>query len=242
MAKNVIGMDLNIVANKIKGIEGTTVKLEIKRENEIINMTITRRTVKINSIKTEIINKDIGYIQILSFDSGSSSEFKEKLNELISKGVKSLIIDVRDNGGGIVTEATGIADLFLEKDRNIMIEIDKDENEGIIKSKVNPIIDSKINIIVLTNENTASASEIFTGALKDNNRAKIIGTKTYGKGVMQGLIPVSSGGALKITINEFFTPNREKINQKGIEPDIEIEDDLKTEEDEPLEKAIEELK
>lgn len=233
------GMDLSIVANKVKGEEGTTVELEIQREEEIINKTIERRNVEIEDIESEILESHIGYIQILSFDEGCSEKFKSILEELKGKGIKSLIIDLRDNGGGIVTEATDIADMFIQDNKNIMIEVDKDGNQIITTAEKDAIINHEIKVLVLTNENSASASEILVGALKDNNVAKIIGTKTFGKGVMQELVPVSSGGALKLTIKEFLTPNGNKINKEGIVPDVEVEDNEDTEIDEQLQKAIE---
>ena len=237
-----IGMELSLVANKVKGEEGTTVDLEIQREDEIINKTIERRTVEINNIETEVLDNNIGYIQILSFDDGCSDKARKSLNELMEKGIKSIIIDLRDNGGGVVSEATDMADLFIEKDKNIMIEIDKEGNAQTTTAEKEPIVKSDMKIVVLTNENSASASEILVGALKDNNAAKVVGTTTFGKGVMQELVPVSSGGALKLTIKEFYTPNGNKINKEGIKPDIEIEDNSETKEDEQLQKAIEELK
>ena len=236
------GMDLSIVANKVKGEEGTTVNLEILRDGETINKTIERRTVQINHIKSEVLSNNVGYIQILAFDDGSSEEFKTKLSELLDKNVDSLIIDVRDNGGGIVTEAINIAELFVPKDEIIMIQSDKTGKEEITKSKEDAIIKSNLNIVVLTNENSASASEILVGALRDNDLCKVVGIKTYGKGVMQEIVPLSSGGALKLTIEEFRTPNNNVINKKGIEPDIEIKENEDTEVDEQLQKAIEILK
>lgn len=236
------GVDLSIVANKVKGEEGTTVELEILRDGETLNKTIERRKVEINHINSEVLEDDIGYIQILAFDDGSSEEFETKSTELLAKNIKSLIIDVRDNGGGIVTEAINISELFIPKGKTIMIESDKDLNEEITKAKTESKINSDLEVIILTNENSASASEIFVGALRDNEIAKIVGTKTFGKGVMQEIVPVKSGGALKVTIEEFKTPNGNTINKKGIEPDIEIEDDEKTEIDEQLQRAIEECK
>lgn len=235
-------MDLNLVANKVKGEEGTKVTLEILRDNKTFTVDIVRRKVEINPIKSKVLENNIGYIQILSFDENSSKEFEEKLDELLQKNIKSLIIDVRDNGGGIVTEATNIADLFLEKDKTIMIEIGKDSQEEVIKTKKDAKISSNFNVIILENENSASASEILIGALKENEAAQIIGVTSFGKGVMQEIVPVSTGGALKVTIEEFRTPNGNIINKKGIDPNIEVEDDTKTEEDEQLQKAIEECK
>ncbi len=235
-------MDLSLVASKVKGEEGTTVDLEILREEETINKTVERRTVKINHINAEVLENNIGYMQIVAFDDGCSQEFETKLNELLEKNITSLIIDVRDNGGGIVTEAISISELFVPKGKTIMIELDKSSKEEVTKSEKDPIIDSNLNIVILANENSASASEIFIGALKDNNIAKVVGTTTFGKGVMQEIVPVKSGGALKLTIEEFRTPNGNVINEKGIEPDVEIEENDDTEEDEQLQKAVETLK
>ena len=236
------GMELSVVANKVKGEEETTVDLEIQREGEKINKTIVRRTVQINNIESKVLEGNIGYIEVLSFDDGCSKDFETKLQELKKQGINSLIIDLRDNGGGIVNEAIDMAELFLPKDKIIMKEISKGNKEEQTVSKKDGKIGTDINIVILANENTASASEIFIGALKDNNIAKIVGNRTYGKGVMQEIVPVSSGGALKVTIEEFYTPNGDKINKTGIVPDVEIEDDEKTEKDEQLQKAIEECK
>ena len=235
-------MELTVLSNKIKGEEGTKVDLEIKRDEETINKTIIRRTVILNEIESEVINNDIGYIKMVSFNDGSAEEFKKHLEDVLSKNVNSLIIDLRDNGGGVVTEVTDIAEFFIEKDKTIMIEKDKTNNKNEIKSETDPIVNSKIKICVLINENSASATEMLVGALKDNNIAKVIGKKSYGKGVMQEVVPVSFGGALKVTIKEFLTPNGSTINKKGIEPDIEVENKSKTNEDEQLQKAIELLK
>ncbi len=169
-------------------------------------------------------------------------EFEGKLDKLLDKGIKSLIIDVRDNGGGVVAEAVDIAELLLPKDKTVMIEVGKDGEENVTKTEMDARINSEMQVIILTNENTASASEILVGALKDNGVAKAVGTQTFGKGVMQEIVPVSTGGALKLTIQEFYTPNRTKINKQGIEPDEIIEEDKETEEDEQLQKAIELLK
>lgn len=236
------GMELSVVANKVKGEEGTTVDLEIQREEEIINKTIVRRSVEINHIESKKLEEKIGYIEILSFDDGCSKDFETKLQELKKQGIDSLIIDLRDNGGGIVDEAINMAELFVPKGKIIMKETSKNNKEEQTVAKKEEKIGTDIKIIVLANANTASASEIFIGALKDNNIAKIVGSKTYGKGVMQEIVPVSSGGALKVTIEEFYTPNGDKINKTGINPDVEIEDDENTEQDEQLQKAIEECK
>lgn len=233
-------MTIDKASNKIKGEEGTEVELEILRDEETIIKKVTRRKIEIKYIDSSVIDTNIGYIKLISFDQGSAEAFKEHLNALKEKNIKSLIIDLRDNGGGIVEEAISIAELFVPRGNIIMKSYDKDNKESVIKSSnVNP---ETMKIVVLINENSASASEIFTAAIKDNNIGKIVGKTTFGKGVMQEVIEMKSGGALKITIEEFMTPNGDKINKEGIKPDIEIDEDEYNEKDIQLEEAIKILK
>ena len=233
------------LANAIKGEEGTKVKLEVKREKEILEIEIERKRIEVSHINSEMLEDNIGYIQVLDFDGGTSEEFRENYEKLKEKGATSLIIDIRSNGGGVVDESINMLEMICEKDSILLIETDKNGKEEIIKSQENPIIN--IPIVVLVNEYSASASEIFAGALKDNNKATIIGTKTYGKGVIQTLIRLSDGSGLKMTTEEYCTPSRNKINKVGIEPNIVVElpediEELKKENDTQLKKAIEELK
>ena len=240
--------DFNTIADNIKGKEGTKVKLVIEREGEKIDFEITRQKIETNPISSKVLNNNIGYIRLPSFDSDSSKRLKEKIDDLVSKNSKALILDLRNNGGGIVDEATKIADYFLDKGNTIMTTKDSNGKEEIEKTKNKKLYD--LPIIILTNENTASASEILTAALKDNERAKVIGTKTFGKGVIQTVISLSDGSGLKITTAEYFTPNGTEINKKGILPDIEVKlpDTVKNiyavkeENDTQLNRAIEELK
>ncbi len=242
------GEQLTEASNKIKGEIGTKVKLEILRNDETIELEITREHIKINHVESKILNNNIGYIEFNSFDDGCSDEFKEKVEELKSKNITSLIIDIRNNGGGLVDEAIKIADYIVEKDVTLLITKDKTGEEEITKAEIDPIID--VPIVVLTNGSSASASEILAGALKDNGKATIVGEKTYGKGVIQQLLTLTDGSGLKITTSEYYTPNRNKINEVGITPDVEvkldeeIEDELTIEEskDNQLKKAIEILK
>ncbi len=240
--------DFNIIADNIKGEAGTKVKLVIERDGKEQEFEITREKIETNPISSKIIKENIGYVNLPSFDTDSSKKLKEKVDDLVSKGAKSLILDLRNNGGGIVEESTNIADFFLDKDKTIMTTKDNKEKEETTKSKTKKVYE--MPLIVLTNENTASASEILTAALKDNERATVIGTKTYGKGVIQTVLTLSDGSGLKITTAEYFTPNGTEINKKGIKPNIEVKlpDTVKSiyavkeEEDTQLNKAIEELK
>lgn len=215
------GDQMSEAANKIKGESGSKVKLEILRGTETLNFEIERKEIKVNHVESKKMSNTIGYLKLVTFDDGCSEEFEEKLKELQKNGITSLIIDLRNNGGGIVDEATNIADLFTNKDATLLITTDKNNKEDITKSKRDKIID--VPVVILTNKNTASASEILAGALRDNGVAKTVGTKTYGKGVIQELLTLTDGSGIKITTNEYYTPNHTKINKVGIEADEKIE-------------------
>ena len=236
--------NVNTMSNKIKGEEGTKVKLEITRDGKTQDVEVERKKIEVSHIESKMLENNIAYIQILDFDGGTAKEFKKNYEDLKSKGATSLIIDIRSNGGGVVDEAIDILEMICDKNSTLLIETDKDRNETVTKSKENPIID--VPVVVLVNGESASASEILAGALKDNGKAKIIGTKTYGKGVIQTLYQLTDGSGLKMTTAEYCTPNRNKINKLGIEPDITVElpeeiNELTEENDTQLQKAIEEL-
>ncbi len=240
--------DMDTAPAKIKGEIGTTVKLEILRGTEQIEFDLVRDNIIINPVESEMLESNIGYISFTSFDENTAESFKEKYLELESQGAKSLIVDLRNNGGGIVDQALQIADYFTDKDSVLLYEVDKDGKELIEKSKNDPIIN--MEVIILTNENTASSSEILAGALKDLGKAKTLGTTTFGKGVIQQILTMPDGSGLKVTSAKYLTPNRNEINEIGISPDIEVklpaelENQLVIEkqEDLQLQKAIEELK
>lgn len=161
------GEELNKASSALKSEEGTKAQIEILRDGEIINLEVERREVKVNCIETEVLENKIGYIEISTFDDGFYDEFKQKWEELKEKNITSLIIDLRNNGGGIVDEAVNIADMMIEKDKTILITSNKDKTEEITKAKQEKIID--IPIVILVNENTASASEILTASVRENN-------------------------------------------------------------------------
>ena len=240
--------DMNTASKNIKGEEGTKVNIELLRGTQSIKYEIIREKVKVNQVEGKVLSNNIGYIQFTSFDETTAQDFKAKYEELTKQGIQSLIIDLRNNGGGIVDQALDIADYIATKDSVLLYEVDKNNKETVRKAKTDPIIN--MPIIILTNENTASASEILVGALKDLGKAKIVGTKTFGKGVIQQILRIKDGSGLKVTVEEYQTPNRNKINKIGIEPDekIELPDtventlNIKENEDTQLQKAIEMLK
>ncbi len=230
--------DLEALSNHIKGEEGTRVTLTILRGEEKIDITVTRQSVHINYVESEMLENDIGYISIVTFDEECAKDFITEYESILSQGAKSIIIDLRSNGGGLVDEALDIADLMCEKDEITLITMDKEGKEEITKAKNDRTI--TMPVVVLTNGATASASEILVAALKENEKAIIVGDKTYGKGVIQELIYLPNGGALKVTSSEYYTPKRNKINKVGIEPDYEVSYDINEPEvDKQLEKAVE---
>ena len=208
------------MANTIKGEEGSKVTIEVLRGEQILTFEVTREKVNTNPVYSEKLENDIGYLEITSFDEGVAEDFKAKYLSLKEQGIKGLVIDLRDNGGGLVAEALKIVDYIVPKDQTALITVDKEGKEEISKTKEDAIITEPI--VLLVNSSSASASEIMAGVLKDLKCATIVGTKTYGKGVIQQLLTLSNGAGLKITVEEYYTPNKTKINKVGITPDYEI--------------------
>lgn len=215
------GDDFSTISSQLKGEEGTTVKIKILRDNETKEFEIKREKITVNPVESKILQNNIGYITFSSFDENTSEEFKTQYQELKKQGIKYLIVDLRNNGGGIVDEALKIADFATNKGDVLLYEVDKNNNEVVKKSQNAPIID--VPIIILTNKNTASASEILAGCLKDLGKAKVVGTKTFGKGIIQDVLTLEDGSGMKITAEEYLTPNKTKIHKVGIEPDEEVE-------------------
>ena len=212
----------------MKGEEDTNVKITVRRMEEDgknfkdIDMEVARRDVKVDTIDEslmEVRNKKIGYIHIKSFDDVTGEDFEDSYKKLKDAGMEGLVLDLRNNPGGSLDVCLDIADKFLDKG---VIVTTEDKNGEVITEESDEGKDD-IPMTVLVNENSASASEILSGALKDRDRAKIIGKKTFGKGIVQKLFPLDDGSGAKITISEYHTPSGAKINKVGVEPDIEVE-------------------
>lgn len=235
--ENVIGMSSEEVSNKIKGELGTKVKITVYRNEDYLDFDLERAEIKLYHVEEQMLENNIGYISLITFDENCSEEFENSYKKLKEQGAKKLIVDLRDNTGGLVEESLKIIDMFLPKDKTMLITVDSSQEKEYSKSKTDALID--IPVVVLTNEYSASASEIMVGALKDNNVAKSVGKTTFGKGVIQSVFSLKDGSALKLTISEYFTPNETKINKVGIAPDYEVELNPETEDDEQLNKAVE---
>lgn len=214
----------------IRGKEGTKVKIEVirtsedKPEGEEIPMLVERRDVTVDTVYSETLDIDgtkIGYLRLSAFDDITWDDFKDKYSKLKNEDIEGLVLDLRNNPGGSLDVCLNIADTFLDEG---VIVTTEDKNGNVITEKSDSNMDD-IPMTVLINENSASASEILAGALKDRVRAKIIGTKSFGKGIVQKLFPLENGAGAKITISEYKTPNGEKINKVGVKPDIEIAND-----------------
>lgn len=243
--EDITGEDLNNIVTKIKGEEGTEVTVTMLREEEEIDFTMERRTVEVPTISHEMLADQVGYIKITEFDKVTADQFHDALEELKNQGMKALVIDLRNNGGGNVDTVCSIADELLPEGPIVYTEYKGKEREA----ERSDAACLELPMSVLVNERSASASEILAGALQDYGVAKIVGTQSFGKGIVQSVIDLKDGTALKITTAKYYTPNGNDIHEIGITPDVEIDlpEDVKNqveisyEEDVQLQKAIEVL-
>lgn len=212
--------ELSALVQEIRGEEGTTVHLQVYRasNNKTFEIDVERKNVELPSITSKMLDGGIGYIQISEFQSKTDEQFKSALADLKKQGMKSLIVDVRSNPGGLINAASNILDQILPEGTVVYTE-DKYGKREDYTSDSNGL---DCPIAVLVNENSASASEIFAGAIKDYNYGTLIGTKTFGKGIVQTVFPLEDGDAVKITTAKYYTPKGNYIHGVGIEPDIEL--------------------
>ncbi len=242
--KSTKGITVEAAAEKIRGPEGTNVSLLIKRKGEANKLyTVTRANIELKSVSTKApkigkVDDNLGYIRLSSFISrNAATEFQKALNDMRTKD--GIIIDLRSNPGGLLTNAVYIADMLLNE-KTIVSTVDKDGYKETQRSSSSVI--STQPIVILINSGSASASEILSGALKDNKRGIIVGKKSFGKGLVQEINKMPDGSALHITIQKYLTPNGTDIHKKGITPDYVVditEDDIKAERDPQLKKACE---
>ena len=241
-------MELSDFVQHIRGEEGTKVSLLIYRDGAQSTYEIERRAITIPSVSYRMIDDGIGYISIAEFSDGTASEFESALSDLKSQGMKAVIYDVRSNPGGMVDAVTKMLDDILPEGTTVYMMDKKGEKTTYTSDEETK---ETLPTVVLINGNSASAAEIFSGAIRDFKYGTLIGTKTYGKGVVQNTLPLSDGSALKLTVASYYTPNGECIQGTGIEPDIEIEyeytgegtgDDYEYDKDNQVQKALEILK
>lgn len=213
--------DENMIISMIKGKENTRVKITVYRpeEDRYLQFDIIRKRIRASNIKSEIFDGEIGYIKLVMFDIEIAKYFKNDLNKMLNKGIEGLIIDLRDNPGGSYEQVIEVADSLLSEGIIVYTE-DRNGNKKIRNSGKSYI---GLPLVILTNGNSASASEILAGAVKDHARGTLVGTRTFGKGLVQELKPLDDGSGLKVTVSRYFTPSGVCIHGSGIEPDIEID-------------------
>ena len=241
--------DINLAVKHMKGEQGTQVSLKVWRpsESRYIEMTVTRDLIEVETVSYQMLEDEIGYIYVMEFDDITTQQFETAYKNLLAQGMKGLVIDIRDNPGGLLTTVSDMLDLFLDKG-TIVYTIDKYEHKEVISAKKGKV--DLVPMTVIVNGNSASASEIFSGALQDYGLATILGTQSFGKGIVQSIIPLSDGSAVKMTVSRYFTPNGVCIHGTGITPDVvvELDEELRTkvvvplEEDNQVQAAIKNVK
>ncbi len=211
--------ELSAVVAKIKGEAGTSVNITVLRGEDSMDFTIERADIEVQTVSCQMLDSNVGYIYVMEFDEVTTEQFHQALVELENQGMESLIIDLRDNPGGNLDVVTQMLDEILPEGLLVYTE-DKYGNREEINSDDDCL---RIPMAVLVNGNSASAAEIFAGAVKDYEWGTLVGTTTFGKGIVQRLFDLGDGTAVKITISKYYTPNGNNIHGIGIEPDVEVE-------------------
>ena len=232
----VTGMDLSNVVALIKGEEGTEVTVTIYRDNEKMDFTLKRAKIEVPTVEYKMMDNNIGYIQVTEFDDITVEQYKTALEDLTNQGMEGLIVDLRDNPGGLLSSVCSMLDEMLPEGLIVYTE-DKDGNREEEKSDAEHQFTKPLAVLI--NGNSASASEIYAGAIKDYGTGTLIGTQSFGKGIVQRIIELGDGSAIKLTISNYFTPKGNNIHKIGITPDIVVEANADTPEDEQLDKAVE---
>ncbi len=239
------GLAQEAATARVKGPTGTDVKLGLKRGSRELTVTVTRATVSVPQVESKVVDykgSKYGVVALAQFGGGAHAEVYAGIRKVVKGGAKRLVFDLRANGGGLVSEAQLVASAFL-KDGPIVTTRGRNVAERTLKATGDPVA-ADVPLVVLVDKNTASAAEIVAGALQDRRRAKVIGSKTFGKGVFQEVIELSNGGALDITAGQYFTPSGKNLGGKGVKtgagvkPDVAAVDDPKTKADEGLRGAL----
>ena len=244
------GKTLSEAVDLMRGPVGSNIELTVRRrgEKKALTFNITREIIKIQSVKADLLEKDIGYIRLTSFNENSSKQIEDKIEELEKdQDISAYILDLRNNPGGLLSQAIKISDFFLDNGEIVSTKSRQPSENRKWFAKKGDLTKGK-TLLVLINYGSASASEIVAGALKDHKRAIILGEKSFGKGSVQSIIPLKNGGGLRLTTAKYYLPSGESIHEKGVEPDITVKRENKekfkinTETDNQLEYAINLLK
>ena len=217
---DVVTTTLQDAVNIMRGEPGTPVNVQVQRGDQLLDFVVDRAVVHVNWVNSCMLDGDVGYISLYEFSGDCSPSFAVHLDNLMSQGAKALVIDLRDNPGGWVDDAQKVADMFLEEG-NVASLVYRDGTTELYTTTTD-VKENPIPLVVLVNEYSASASEILAGALQDRGRATIVGTQTFGKGVVQYVLPVGTRGAgMQLTVAQYYTPNGNEVHKVGITPDIE---------------------
>ena len=233
--RDITGMELSSAVALIKGDKGTSVTLEVIRGTERLTFSAVRDAVEAKTVSYTLLDNNIGYLSISQFEEVTTNQFKAAVEDLQSQGMKGLVIDIRNNPGGLLDTVVGMLKYMLP-DGLIVYTEDKQGNRKEYKGQDND--EFNLPLAVIVNGNSASASEIFAGAIQDYGKGTIIGTQTYGKGIVQTVKPLTDGSAIKFTIAKYFTPKGQDIHGKGVTPDMVVEYDTDADVDTQLDAAI----
>ena len=239
------GKSLSEAVDLMRGIVGSSIELTVRRRGvkKALTFNITREIIEVQSVKSDLLEKNIGYIRLTSFNENSSEQIKNKIEKLKkNENVNSFILDLRNNPGGLLSQAIRISDFFLENGEIVSTKSRKKSENRKWFAKKGDITQGK-TLVVLINYGSASASEIVAGALKDHKRAIILGENSYGKGSVQSIIPLKNKGAIRLTVAKYYLPSGKSISEVGVRPDIEVNEEgddfrIKTETDNQLNYAI----
>jgi carboxyl-terminal processing protease len=242
--KSIAGVGSDVATSRIKGPAGTSVELSVLTpgEGEPRDVEVERERIEVPVATGRIVERDgkkIGVVELLSFSSGAHGILRREVDEVLDKGADGIVLDLRGNGGGLLSEAQLVASVFIE-DGRIVSTRGRSRPERVLDAE-GDAIDEDIPVVVLVDGGSASASEIVTGALRDRNRATVVGTRTFGKGLVQELKPLSNGGVLDITVANYYLPGGKTISKAGIKPAVRAEDDPQTDRDEALPTALDTL-
>lgn len=232
----VTGEDLTEVVGKMKGEEGTTIEVSVIRDGnpDPIVLTITRRQIEVPTISYEMLDNNVGYISVSEFDKITATQFREAVDQLEKDGMVGLVVDLRNNPGGLLDTVVNMLDRVIDKG---LLIYTKDKNGNGEKYNATDDTSLKVPLTVLINGNSASASEVFAGAIQDYGVGTLVGTTSFGKGIVQSILPLSDGTAVKLTVSKYYTPNGRNIHKTGITPDVEVELDSALKQQVKIEKS-----
>ena len=239
------GKSLSEAVDLMRGLVGTDIELTVRRRGvkKALTFNITREIIEVQSVKSDLLENNIGYIRLTSFNDNSSNQIKKQIKKLQkNENLKAFILDLRNNPGGLLSQAIKISDFFLDNGEIVSTKSRKKSDNRKWFARKGDITEGK-TLVVLINYGSASASEIVAGALKDHKRAIIIGENSYGKGSVQSIIPLKNKGAIRLTVSKYYLPSGKSISEVGVRPDIEVNEEgdefrIKTDTDNQLNYAI----